>query len=111
MRSRILLTASLSVWLFATAGCGSTNNGVQATKSDSAATLTTGDTTGATGASASTSGTTGANGSGDPSSAVFHWQAVNGVDTTQSGSMAVPIDYKDPSKGNFTLYVTRHKAA
>jgi pimeloyl-ACP methyl ester carboxylesterase len=126
MRSRILLTASVSLCLVATAACGSSKSDVEAMQSHSTATAA-GDgsaTTDTTGAGASTSDTTGAasstdttdttpdgNNTTDGSDAVFHWQNVGADDTVQSGSLQVPIDYQDPSKGDFTLYVTRHKAA
>ena len=110
MRSRILLTASLSICLVATAACGSAQNGVQATKSDSAAPAA-GDGSATTDTGPSLTTAPAVSGTQDDSSAVFHWKDHNAGDNTiQTGSLTVPIDYEDPSKGDFTLHVTRHKA-
>ena len=131
MRSRNLLAASLSVCLLATAACGDSKSDVQAMKSDSTATTVgdgsvgsaTTDSTEATDGStdstdgggstdtASTDSTEPTSTTQDPTDAVFHWQDYSGDDTVQAGSIEVPIDYQDPSKGSFTLYVTRHQAA
>lgn len=38
------------------------------------------------------------------------WESF-GVDTeVETGTMEVPIDYRDPSKGTFTLFLARHRA-
>jgi pimeloyl-ACP methyl ester carboxylesterase len=50
----------------------------------------------------------------DPTAAAFDWHTFgdNPLDqTVQEGHLLVPIDYQDPSKGTFDLYVTRHRAA
>lgn len=46
----------------------------------------------------------------DPNGDLFDWQGF-GTDTpVQTGHLAVPMDYDDPSLGNFDLFVARHLA-
>ena len=115
MRSRLLIAATLSACLFTATACGDSGSDVTAMRSDS--TPSTGDgspTTGTVG-SPSTDATapTGTDGaSNDPTSATFDWRDYTaGDDTIQTGHIIVPVDYEDPSKATFDLYVTRHKAA
>ena len=53
-------------------------------------------------------------GSTDGSTAVgdeaFGWQDFGDTGRVQTGSLTVPIDHDDPSKGTFDLYVARHLA-
>ncbi len=46
----------------------------------------------------------------DPTAAAFGWQEFGTTGFVQTGHLEVPIDYKDPTKGSFDLYVARHKA-
>ncbi len=47
----------------------------------------------------------------DPSSNPFDWKDLGSAkEGVQTGTLRVPIDYKDPSKGTFDLYVARHLA-
>ncbi len=47
----------------------------------------------------------------DPSSNPFDWKDLGSAkDGVQTGTLRVPIDYKDPSKGTFDLHVARHLA-
>ncbi len=126
MRSRILVAASLSFCLLATAACGDSKSDVQAMKSDSTGTAvgdgSSGsdptDTASTDTASQDTASQDTASTDTEPTSttedasdAVFHWQDDSGDGMIQAGSIEVPVDYQDPSAGSFTLYVTRHKAA
>ncbi len=43
--------------------------------------------------------------------AAIAWKSVKGVKGVQQGNLDVPIDYNDPAKGNFSLYMVRHLAA
>ncbi|MDO9176090.1 MAG: hypothetical protein Q7V62_14885, partial [Actinomycetota bacterium] len=40
----------------------------------------------------------------------FGWIDFGDDDRVQTGSLEVPIDYSDPSKGTFDLFVARHLA-
>ena len=51
----------------------------------------------------------GTGGTGDPSS-VFEWTSFGEDPRVQIGSLDVPVDHADPSKGTFDLYVARHLA-
>ena len=42
--------------------------------------------------------------------AAFGWQDFGDGDGVQTGSLQVPVDYDDPSKGTFDLYIARHLA-
>jgi len=46
----------------------------------------------------------------DPSSNPFGWKDLATATGVQTGSLRVPIDYRDPSKGTFDLFVARHLA-
>ena len=46
---------------------------------------------------------------GDPTSAI-EWEDFGGDGSVQTGSLEVPIDYDDPSKGTFDLFLARHLA-
>jgi pimeloyl-ACP methyl ester carboxylesterase len=49
-------------------------------------------------------------GSVDPSAPTIKWQDWSGDGSIEDGHIEVPIDYTDPSKGDFDLYIARHKA-
>ena len=40
----------------------------------------------------------------------FGWSPLKGSDNIETGTLQVPVDYSDPSKGTFELAVTRHLA-
>ena len=105
MRFRLFVPASICVALFAGA-CGSTDSGVTGVRSDSLPTSATDASTANTGPTDTSTTDTGSNApsSGDP----FGWQPSS--DGVETGHLKVPIDYNDPSKGDFNLYVARHKA-
>ncbi len=112
MRSpRLAATFICAAVLLAACGDG-INDGVTATQSASRTDPTPqGTTVGSTG---STDGTSpvpaGTDASTKPGADPFGWKSVGANAATQEGHLNVPIDYTDPSKGTFTLYVTRHKA-
>ena len=92
------------------AACGDgRNDGVTATKSASRTDpATPGTDSGSTEVPSSTP--TGTDATTKPGSDPFGWKNVGSDGAVQKGHLKVPIDYKDPSKGTFALYVTRHKA-
>ncbi|MEO7397573.1 MAG: alpha/beta hydrolase [Ilumatobacteraceae bacterium] len=127
MRPRSLVAAALSVALsVASAACGDgINEGVRITKSDSTDT-TDGDDPAPSATSpddttpddSSPSNTSPSNTSPDAggdatptpdSDEAFGWDDFG--DGLETGSLSVPIDYDDPSKGEFDLFVVRHPAA
>jgi pimeloyl-ACP methyl ester carboxylesterase len=46
----------------------------------------------------------------DPASDPFGWTALRRSKGVETGSITVPMDYADPSKGTFSLHVARHLA-
>ena len=46
----------------------------------------------------------------DPSDDPFGWTPIGDTGRIEIGTFAAPIDYSDPSKGNFQLNVARHLA-
>jgi pimeloyl-ACP methyl ester carboxylesterase len=45
-----------------------------------------------------------------PAAATITWTTIKGVKGVQQGTLNVPIDYTDPTKGSFSLYMVRHLA-
>ncbi|MEO6122240.1 MAG: hypothetical protein ABIR32_00925, partial [Ilumatobacteraceae bacterium] len=102
MRHRPALVAMVALSLIG-ASCNS-GSGVTITSSKAIGSQT-GDTP------ASSGGTPDSNApdSAAPDTSTIDWTDFgNGLET---GSVIVPIDYDDPSKGNFDLFVLRHPAA
>src|SRR4051812_8594488 len=110
MRFRLLVPASICVALLA-AACG-TDSGVTGVRSDSLPSSATDASTGGSGPTDTGTTGTGDTGSNAPSSGdPFGWQpSPDGAKGVEIGNLKVPIDYNDPSKGDFNLYVARHKA-
>ncbi len=92
IRSRPLLVA-LSLSIIATACSSSSGDEVSITRSDSNGSAAASDNPVA----------------GAASSASIDWQEFG--DGLETGSLEVPIDYQDPSKGAFDLFLLRHPAA
>jgi len=123
MRTRLLPALALTMAVLASA-CTDTDQGLSATRSNSTPTASdtspTDDTGGPDGTDAGTPSTDGSpntdgatpnsDGSGDSQDA-FAWEDYFGDGTVDYGTLEVPIDYTDPSKGSFELTVARHNAA
>ena len=124
MRPRLLPALVLTMAVLATA-CTDTDQGLTATRSKStpSATDTPSTDTPSTDPSSTDSpptddtdgpGNTGipdTTGDGGNSQAAFGWDDYFGDGTVDYGTLEVPIDYDDPSKGSFELTVARHNAA
>ncbi|MCU1367735.1 MAG: peptidase family protein [Ilumatobacteraceae bacterium] len=115
MRSRLLLPVVVVAGLISASAC-SDSGGVVAMRSNTPDTSTAASGTPTTGSpttgddGTSTDGTS-TSGTDAPDSSPFGWSDVTpGDDTIQTGHLDVPIDYNDPTAGNFTLAVARHKA-
>ena len=114
-RRRTIALLVCSVMIAAACGDGR-NDGVTATKSASRGSDSTPDTgaPATTAPGASTPATTATDPTTPPSTptgdAAFGWQDFAGSARVQTGSLVVPIDYSDPSKGTFDLHVARHRA-
>jgi pimeloyl-ACP methyl ester carboxylesterase len=112
MRSRRLLVTSLCLSLVA-AACGS-EGGVTGVSSEShsdstsAGTSTPTDETPTDTATPDTPDTGGTESTAPADGDPFGWQSF--ADNIETGSLRVPIDYNDPSKGEFDLFVARHLA-
>ena len=132
MRFRPVVAAAICLSLLAAACGDGTDEGVSAERSDSTSSSATGSSdegASSTTADESTDTTEEVGDPGlppitEPSSTdteapdttapgqeFFNWEDFDGDSTVQTGSLQVPIDYDDPSKGTFDLYVTRHAAA
>ena len=109
MRSpRLAVSLCCAAVLLAACGDG-INDGVTATKSASRTDPATQGTDGGT-TDVPSSTPPGTDATTKPGGDPFGWKNVVSNGVVQKGRLKVPIDYKDPSKGTFTLYVTRHKA-
>lgn len=87
------------------AGCS--DSGVTSSRSDEQVESTT--STASTAPTTVSPPTTGAT-EPAPWETTIEWEQF-GVDTeVETGTMEVPIDYRDPSKGTFTLFIARHRA-
>lgn len=99
--------------LLATACGDGRNDGVKATGSASRTnpSIPSTENTGTDGTATGQTDSTGAETSvPDSSTDAFGWKTLASNRLVQTGSLQVPIDYKDPSKGSFDIYVARHKA-
>ena len=105
-RTSITILASLALLSACTDG-----KKVSSTESNS---NTTGTSTSDTGVTDTTgpnvTDTTGPNETDAPATDPFGWQDFGDDSSVQTGHLQVPVDYSDPSKGTFDLYVTRHLA-
>ncbi|MCU1502489.1 MAG: peptidase family protein [Ilumatobacteraceae bacterium] len=105
---KLLICSILPLLVAATACASDASSSPSAVESNSLAPTTAAGSTG----SNPTDGTSGTAtpGTATPGTATIDWSAVAGLDGVEEGTLAVPIDYEDPSKGNFTLYMERHLA-
>ena len=94
-----LLVTVVAITAVGCRGDSSSNGSVDVTRRDNGTGTETTDSTGST---------TG-NSTGDESDP-FEWAEFGPNGNVQTGSLQVPIDYDDPSKGTFDLFVARHLA-
>jgi pimeloyl-ACP methyl ester carboxylesterase len=105
MRSRPLLVGVVALSLLG-AACGS-DGGLSVTKSDRSAGSAE-SVPGNSGPPPTNSGSGSGSGTGSGTGTI-DWQPFG--DGLETGSVEVPIDYDDPAKGTFDLFVLRHPAA
>ena len=113
---RKVLTCSLMALALLAAACGSqrapsalnsdsNNSGAPSTPS----TAVTPSTSATNDTSAPNNSTTAP--TSTPAADPFGWHQFGSDKNVEQGSLQVPIDYNDPSKGKFTLHIVRHKAS
>jgi pimeloyl-ACP methyl ester carboxylesterase len=112
---RLRLIATLVPLALLAAACGSdTATAPSVIKSDTVApsgtgsTPATGDSSPGTAASGTAASGTAAPGTGG--AGTISWSPYQGSSSLEKGTLKVPVDYKDPSKGDFTLSMVRHLA-
>jgi len=102
---------SLAIALSFVAAC-SDDNSVSSTKSNADTTVSATDSTGSTDPQTTETGST-SGGTPDTvagGTADFEWSDFGNDGTVETGHLEVPINYDDPSRGTFDLFVARHLA-